>query len=149
LVKSGISNKRDVEEWFSCQDTYILHKPVRKRFPRNPYTVTDFDDIWEIGIAVLSSISKYNDKYKYLLNVIDIFSRFAWSVFLKDKTVISILAVLKPLFKSRKAIMIQSDKGSEFVNTTVQQYLKRQEVSIHTIHNPDIKGAMSNALTEL
>jgi len=38
--------------------------------------------------------------------------------------------------------MIQSDKGSEFVNTTVQQYLKRREVSFHTTHNSDIKGAI-------
>jgi len=123
LVKAGISNKRDVEEWFSCQDTYILHKPVRKRFPRNPYTVTDFDDIWEIDIAVLSSISKYNDKYKYLLNVIDIFSRFALNVTLKDKTCTLITAVLKSLLKNRKPLTIQLDKGTEFVNTTVQQYL--------------------------
>jgi len=63
-----------------------LQKPVRNRFPRNPYTVTNIDDIWEMDLADLSSLSKYNDKYKYLLNVIDIFSRFAWGVTLKDKT---------------------------------------------------------------
>ena len=95
-----------------------------------------------MDIADLSSLAKYNDKYKYLLNVIDIFSRYAWSVPLKNKTGKSITSALKSLFRNRKPITIQSDKGTEFVNATVQQYLKRRGVSFHTTHNPDIKGAV-------
>jgi len=140
LVKGGKSNERAVEEWLSGQDTYTLHKPVRKRFPRNPYTVTNIDDVWEMDLADLSSLSKYNDKYKYLLNIIDIFSRYAWSVPLKDKTANSITAALKSIFQNRKPISIQSDNGTEFVNATLQQYLKRQSVGFHTTHNPNIKG---------
>jgi hypothetical protein len=87
-------------------------------------------------------LSKYNDKYKYLLNVIDIFSRYAWSVLLKDKYGNSIAAALTILFQNRKPITIESDKGTEFVNATVQQYLERQGVDFHTTHNRDIKGAV-------
>ena len=90
----------------------------------------------------LGSLSKDNDKNKYLLNVIDIFSRYAWSVPLKDKTGKSIVAALTTLFHNRKLITIQSDKGTEFVNATVQHYLKPQGVDFHTTHNPDIKGAV-------
>ena len=79
----------------SGQDVYTLHKSVRKRFPRNPYTVTNIDDVWEMDLADLSSLSKYNDKNKYLLNVIDVFSRYAWSVPLKDKTANSVTSALK------------------------------------------------------
>ena len=61
---------------------------------------------------------------------------------LKDKTGNSITTALKSLFQNRKPITIQSDKGTEFVNSSVQQYLKRQGVSFHTTHNPDIKGAI-------
>ena len=74
---------------------YNLHKAVRKRFPRNPYTVTNIDDVWEMDLADLSSLSKYNDKYKYPLNVIDVFSRYAWRVQLKVKTATSITTALK------------------------------------------------------
>jgi transposase InsO family protein len=115
---------------------------VRKRFPRNPYTVTNIDDVWEMDLADLSPLSTYNDKYKYLLNVIDIFSRYAWTVPSKDKTGKSIAAALTTLFQNGKPITIQSDKCTEFVNATVQQYLKRQGVDFHTTHNPDIKGAV-------
>jgi transposase InsO family protein len=103
-----------------------LHKPVRKSFPRNPYTIPNIEEAWEMDLVDLSSLSKYNNKYKYLLNVIDIFSRFAWSVPLKDKTASSITAALKSLFQNRKPISIQSDKGTEFVNTAVQRFLKQQ-----------------------
>jgi hypothetical protein len=50
-----------------------LDKPVRKRFPINPFTVTNIDDAREMDLADLSPLSKYSDKYKYLLNVIEIF----------------------------------------------------------------------------
>ena len=87
LVKGGKINKISVEEWLSCQDRCTLHKPVRNRFPRNRYTVTNIDDVWEMDLADISSLTKYKDRYKYLLNIIDIFSRYAWSFLLKDKTV--------------------------------------------------------------
>jgi len=78
---------------------YTLHIPVRKRFHKNRYTVTNIDDAWEMDLADLSSLSKYDDKYKYLLNVIDIVSRYACSITLKDKTATSITAGLKALFQ--------------------------------------------------
>jgi len=55
LVKSRENKKRDVEEWFSGQNTYTPHKHVRKRIPRNPYTVTNIDDERELDIANISS----------------------------------------------------------------------------------------------
>jgi transposase InsO family protein len=95
-----------------------------------------------MDLADLSPRSRYNDKYKHLLNAFDIFSRYVWSATLKNKTGKSIAAALTTLFQNRKPITIQWDKGTEFVNATVQQYLKRQRVDFHTTHNPDIKGAL-------
>ena len=74
LVKPGKYKKKDVEEWLLSKNTYTLHKQVRKRFPRNPYTVINIDDVWEMDLADLSSLAKYTDKYKYPLKVIDIFT---------------------------------------------------------------------------
>ena len=95
-----------------------------------------------MDLADLSSLSKYNDKYIYILNVIDVFSRYAWSVQLKDKTATLITTALNSLFLNRKPIALQVDKGTEFVNSNVQQYLKQQGVNFRTTHNPDIKGAI-------
>ena len=51
LASASKTNKGIVNEWLSGQNTYTLHKPVRKRFPRNPYTVTNIDDVWEMDLA--------------------------------------------------------------------------------------------------
>jgi len=61
-VKAGKLNKKYLEEWYSCQDKYTLHKPVRKKFPRNPYMVTNIVNGWKMDLADLSSLSKYNYK---------------------------------------------------------------------------------------
>jgi hypothetical protein len=63
VVKASKNKERYVEDWLSGQNTYSLHKPVRKKFPRNPYTVTNTDDSWEMN-ADISSLSKYKDNYK-------------------------------------------------------------------------------------
>jgi transposase InsO family protein len=71
-------------------------------------------------LADLSSISKHNNKYKYLLNVIDMFSRCAWSVQLKVKSATSVFRALKALFLIRKPITQQSHKHknkNNFPNT--------------------------------
>ena len=51
LVKASKHKKSDVEEWLVGQNMYTLHKRVRKRFPRNPYTVTNIDDEQEMDLA--------------------------------------------------------------------------------------------------
>jgi hypothetical protein len=101
-------------------------------FPRNPYSVTNIDDVREMVLADLSSLSIYNYKYKYLLNVVD-----NQRVLLKDKTATSITIALISLFQNRKQITIHSDKGAEFVNVP-----KSQGMNFHTTHNPDIKVAI-------
>jgi hypothetical protein len=77
-----------------------------------------------MDLADLCFLSKYNTKYIHILNEIDIFSRYASNVPLKDKDGSSITAALKSLFLNRKQITLKSEKGTEFVNTTVQPYLK-------------------------
>jgi len=62
------------------------HRPLRKRFPRNPYTVNNIDDVWEIDSLDLSSLKYYNNNYRYLLQVIDVFSKYLHSVPLRTKT---------------------------------------------------------------
>jgi hypothetical protein len=57
-------NKSDVKAWLLYQDAYTMHKPVRKRFLRNPYTVTKFMDVWECDLLDMQSLSKYNDTYR-------------------------------------------------------------------------------------
>ena len=48
-----------VKSWLEQQDAYTLHKPVRKRFPRNPYTVNNIMDLWEADLVDVHSLAKH------------------------------------------------------------------------------------------
>jgi len=78
--------KTDIKSRFLKQDAYTLHRAVRKRFPRNPYTVININDVWESDLVDVQNLSKYNDGVKYLLTVIDVFSKFLHIIPLKRKT---------------------------------------------------------------
>jgi hypothetical protein len=77
----------DIKAWLLKQDAYTLHIALRKRFPRNPYTVNNINDVGESGLVDVQGISKYNNGVKYLLTVIDVFSKFLHIIPLKSKTV--------------------------------------------------------------
>ena len=60
-----------------------LHKPINKNFKRRKVYSNFKDHIWVVDLADMSLISKFNDGIKYLLCVIDLFSRYSWVIPLK------------------------------------------------------------------
>ena len=57
----GKNNKSDVRAWLEKQDAYTLHRPVRKRFARNPYSVNNVMDVWECDLLDVHPLTKYSD----------------------------------------------------------------------------------------
>ena len=82
-------------------------------------------------------ISKFNKVFRFLLCVIDIFSKYAWVIPLKYKKVINIVdAFQKILDKSvRKPNKLWVDKGSEFYNSYFKKWLKDNDTEMYWIHN--------------
>ena len=90
-------------------------------------------------------ISKFNKGFRFLLCLIDIFSKYAWVVPLKDKKGVSIVnafhKILKESDKSkakskeRKPNKIWVDKGSEFYNNSFKKWLKDNDIEMYSIHN--------------
>jgi len=52
------------------REAYTLHKPLRRKFPRNLYTVNNLFDVWECDLVFVQVFSKFNDNDKYLLKII-------------------------------------------------------------------------------
>jgi len=63
-----------IKAWLEEQDAYTLHRPARKRFARNPYKVTSVMYVWECDLLDVQAYAKYNDNYKYIIAVINVFS---------------------------------------------------------------------------
>ena len=101
-----------------------LHKPVRKKFKRRRVLVNGIDKVWAADLADMQAFSKFNRGIKYLLAVIDVFSKYGWLIPLKDKTGKSVASALKTIFKERKPEKMWIDKGKEFYNKDVKDLIE-------------------------
>ena len=133
-----------VKRYLSKQQAYSLHKPARRRFPRNKTIVGQIDKQWQADLADMQGISKENDGYRYLLTVIDIFSKFAWVIPVKDKTGKNIVTAFEELLDHsapRIPTRIQTDAGKEFLNKQLATFLKHKGIH-HFVSASDQKAAV-------
>lgn len=125
--------RQRIRQFLNNEDSYCLYKPIRKTFPRSKVIVNTIDSMWDGDLADVSNIASHNDGYKFLLVLIDIFSRYLFIVPLKNKHHQNIVDGLKLVFqKRRKPNTLRTDKGSEFKNRWVKAFLKKEE--IHAIY---------------
>ena len=82
-------------------------------------------------------ISKSNKGFRFLLCAIDIFSKYAWAVPLKDKKSVSIVDAFQKILddSNRKPNKIWVDKGSEFYNSSFKKWLKDNDIEMYSIHD--------------
>ena len=92
-----------------------LHRQTIKKFKKRKVYSSFRDNIWGVDLADMQSLSKYNKGIKYLLCAIDLFSKYAWVVPLKDKRRITIVNAFQKVFsKGRKPNKTWVDQGGEF-----------------------------------
>jgi hypothetical protein len=131
------------------QDDYSLQKPARHPVKRANVVVAGIDNQWDADLADISSLSKFNKGIKFLLVVIDIFSRFVWVQPLKNKTGKKVVEGFKQILqKGRKCKKLRTDKGSEFTNRWLQEYLKSQGIYFFTTQNSDTKANYSERVIQ-
>ena len=82
-------------------------------------------------------ISKFNKGFRFLLCAVDIFSKYAWVVPLKDKKGLSIVDAFHKILddSNRKPNKVRVDKGSKFYNSSFKKLLKDNDIEMYSIHN--------------
>jgi hypothetical protein len=124
-AKGKKPSPRATQEWLHQQDAYTLHKPLRKRLPRNPYLVNN--DAWEADLLDVQNLSKHNDNCKYLLTVFDVLSKFLHVVPLKNTPGPSLASGFQSILQDKKyntpyrrrPLVLQTDRGKDFLNKTL------------------------------
>ena len=108
---SGIVNNKE-----NIQLAEELHKPIIRKFEKRKVYSSFRDNVWRADLADMHVLSKFNKGFRFLLCVIDIFSKYAWVVPLKDKKGISTVNAFQKILKEsdRKPNKICVDKESEF-----------------------------------
>ena len=114
-----------------------LHKPVIKKFNIRKVYSQFKDNIWGVDLADMQSLSKKNKGIKYLLCAIDLYSKYAFVVPLKDKKGISIVNALNKIIKqsNRKPNKIWVDQGGEFYNRVFKKWLSGNDIIMYSTYN--------------
>ena len=87
-----------IRKFLHNQESYSLHKPVRRRFQRNHVISADKYDLWMIDLIDMVKFEELIDGYKYILLVIDMFFRYVWLRPFKTKTGEAVAEAFKDIF---------------------------------------------------
>ena len=147
-----------IDKTLKSTDSYTLHKPTRNtKVYRRTYS-KGIGDIFQIDLVDLKKHVSENDDFRYIITIIDVFSKKAWAFKSKTKTGESLHSILKPFFDENKPNFVCWDKGSEFYNKKVLDMLKKNGIQHYSVSTPQkaaiverfnrsLKGRMFRAFT--
>ena len=113
----------------------IYSKPPKKYYPTNKTNTYNIDDIWSLDILDLKDYGPKNNRgYRYVLVTIDNFSKFGWTIPLKNKNAQTIKDSFENILISskRKPNLIETDRGKEFHNNIFQDFLNKNNIKIYS-----------------
>ena len=134
LERSSLACTKEVNKILAKE----LHKPVIKKFNKRKVYSQFKDNIWGVDSADMQSLSRKNKGIKYLLCAIDLYSKYAFVIPLKDKKGISIVNAFNKIIKqsNRKPNKIWVDQGSEFYNNNFKKwYYYNNNIIMYSTYN--------------
>jgi len=145
VQKNGRYNlsKYKLRKWLSSQEPYSLQRPYRRPQNRTSIVVAGIDDQWSADLMDVDKFAKYNDGYRYILVVIDVFSKYLWLRKLKDKKGEYVAKAYESIFnEGRKPNKIRTDKGQEFCARAVQSVFQKEGIR-HLYAQNEVKASIS------
>ena len=98
---AGVTRDK-VRAFLAAQHAYTLHRPARLRYKRNPTYASCIDRQWQADLADMRAIADENDGARYILTVVDVFSKYAWAVPIKKNDAATPLAALQKCSDRRR-----------------------------------------------
>ena len=131
-----MSNKELAEE---------LHKLIIRTFKKRKLHSPFIDDDWGADLADMQVISKFNKRFRFLLCVIDIYSKYAWGFPLKDEKEITITNAFQTTLDGSnwKPNKIWVDKDSEFYNSSINLFLQNNDIEMYSIMHNERKSVIA------
>ena len=120
--------KKDLTKIFIDE---IYSKTPIKNYPTNKMIYNLIDETWSIDLADFSDYKTSNNKgFRYIIIVVDNFSKYLWAIPLKNKYGQTITNEFSNILTTskRKPLRIESDPGAEFYNSVFQNFLKNKNI---------------------
>ena len=137
--------RQSVIQFLKGEQAYTLHKPARRRYVRNRTYVAGIDAQWQADLADMQAIARQNGGARYLLTVIDVFSKYAWVAPVKSKDAKAVTEAFHQVLETaapRHPGRLQTDKGKEFFNSKFAGLMKRRNIE-HFASESDQKAAVA------
>ena len=137
-----------VRNWLKAQETYTRFKTAPKKFTRRQTFSPSMGDQLQMDLVEMIKYEEENDHYRYILTVIDVFSRYVFALPLRRKHkefTVNVVKLLLEQFKERLGHYpryVQSDDGGEFANTQVEPYLKSLSITYFSTRLASKKAAL-------
>ena len=113
----------------------IYSKGPNKNYITNKTDVYHIDDTWSMDILDLKNYGPENNRgYRYVLILIDGFSKFGWTTALKNKSAQTIKDYFENILSSskRKPKLIETDRGKDFYNNMFQDFLNKNNIKLYS-----------------
>lgn len=133
---------QQLKRWLMSQETYTLHNQYKTRFKRNRVIVGELNQQWDLDIADLAKLAKYNKNFKYFLLAIDVLSKYIRVVPLKTKGAVEVTNAFKTMIEKVQPQSLHSDRGTEFTNATFQNFLNTKNIK-HFHTNNELKAMVA------
>ena len=132
LSSASLVVNNDIKQNIKLADE--LHKPIIRKFIKRKVYSSSRDNIWGADLADMQLLIKFNKGFRFLLCVIDIYSKYAWVVLLKDKEGVSTVNAFQQILNesNRKPNKIWVDKGSEFYNSCSKKWLRDNNTEMYS-----------------
>ena len=135
-------NMKDVKEFLSGELAFTLHRRVVRRFKRKPIVSTRHGEQAQADLVDIQRFANANSSYRYILTVIDVFSKVAFAEPLKSKGSADIVKAFDRILQHYKPLKLQTDEGREFTNSQVQALFREYKVTWFPAKNELIKCAI-------
>ena len=112
-----------------------LYRGARRNYQRRKVIMHGVNDTYQIDLVEMIPYAKQNKNYKYILTVIDIFSKYAWAVAVKTKSSKDVGNAMRKILESGHVPRnIHSDKGKEFYNSEFKQLMNRYKINLYSTY---------------
>lgn len=151
ITKNPFLRNKLLKQWLISQNTYTLHKPSRWKYYRRRIVALGINHMWEADLIDFSKLDKENDGYRYVLAIIDVFSKRADAIPLENKQPQTVRKGFEKIIAKSKFLatnpisdkpvqILRTDSGSEF-QANFREYLTSKGIFHLLALNPDVKAS--------
>lgn len=113
-----------------------LHRPAIRKFQRRQVIIKGYNDLWQADLVEMIPYARINKGFKFILMVIDTFSKFLWAAPIKNKTGEEVTKAMKSILTyRRRPLNLQTDDGKEFFNKHFAALMTENKINHYSTYS--------------